>query len=54
MSPNLADALRKSLLVKPVVRSTESAQRLTASLRRLGASDRTVAAAMPTQRRRTV
>ncbi|HEX8497238.1 MAG TPA: hypothetical protein VF661_08600 [Actinomycetales bacterium] len=45
MSPSAADALRRSLLVKPVVRSADSARRLTASLRRLGADDRTVAAA---------
>ncbi len=45
MSPSAADALRRSLLVKPIVRSAESAARLTASLRRLGADDRTVQAA---------
>lgn len=45
MSPSAADALRRSLLVKPIVRSAESAARLSASLRRLGADDRTVQAA---------
>jgi len=45
MSPTAADALRRSLLVKPIVRSAESAARLSASLRRLGADDRTVQAA---------
>ncbi len=56
MSPSAADALRRSLLVKPIVRSAESAARLTASLRRLGADDRTVqaATAAATSRRRTV
>lgn len=67
MSPSAADALRRSLLVKPVVRSAESAARLSASLRRLGADDRTVEAATsaatsapsapagrPAPRRRTV
>jgi len=46
MSPTAADALRRSLLVKPVVRSAEATRRLAASLRRLGADERTVAAAM--------
>lgn len=45
MSPTAADALRRSLLVKPVVRSAEATRRLAASLRRLGADERTVAAA---------
>jgi len=45
MSPTAVDALRRSLLVKPIVRTAESAQRLTASLRRLGADERTLVAA---------
>ena len=53
MSPTAADALRRSLLVKPVVRSAEATRRLAVSLRRLGADERTVAAAMAGAHRRT-
>lgn len=51
MSPTAAEALRRSLLVKPVVRSPKAARRLAASLRRLGADERTVAATAGAHRR---